>query len=176
MADMDLIVVDLETTGLDSVIHRPLEVAAINVTTGEELYFVPFIDSRDMVNADPESLRINRYYERGVFRNMLKSTADNMLHYNHLFTMLRGKRFGGANPRFDAQMLTTAANMPESWHYRLADVCSYTSGALGLDGSDIRGLHDICASLSVEQSEAHSALDDARVTAECFRRAMERRR
>ncbi|DAZ90097.1 DNA polymerase III, alpha subunit, Gram-positive type [Mycobacteroides abscessus subsp. bolletii] len=168
---MDLIVVDLETTGLDSDVHSVLEVAAVNVATGQELYFVPHIQSDQMTLADPEALRVNRYYERGVFRKMLKSPADNGPAYRELYDMLKGNRLGGANPRFDADMLVKATGYTESWHYRLADVCAYASGALGLDPSDIRGLHDVCVSLSVDAGTEHSALDDARATAECFRRA-----
>ncbi|KRQ31390.1 hypothetical protein AOT83_04480 [Mycobacteroides sp. H001] len=168
---MDLIVVDLETTGLDTDVHSILEVAAVNVATGQELYFVPHIKPDQMMLADPEALRINRYYERGVFRKMLKSPADNVQAYRELFGMLKDNRLGGANPRFDADMLVRAAGYAESWHYRLADVCAYVSGALGFDPSDIRGLHDVCVSLSVDTGTEHSALDDARATAACFRAA-----
>lgn len=183
---MDLWVVDLETTGLDETIHVPLEVAAVNLRTGELIEFVPFLHPTDLAAADPVALGINRYFERGVYKRALDAPAT-QTHYAQLFDALRGHRFGGANPRFDAAMLRHAlgrmqsGHVPgsavpyrpadETWHYRLADVCSYVAGALGMEPDDIPGMNVACELLDVINAESHSAISDAHAAVECFERA-----
>lgn len=103
MTGRHLIVVDTETTGLDPNVHVPVEVAAINVTTGEELRFVPYVSRDQLGAADPRAMQINRYYERGLFAQAcpFRETKD----WDSLWAMLRGNTLAGANPRFDAAML-----------------------------------------------------------------------
>ena len=176
----DLIVVDVETTGLDTGYHLPLEVAAINLRTGEELYFAPLVSATALGAADGDALRINRYYERGVYKSMIRSGSDTSDRYNQLWKMLEGNTLGGCNPRFDAQMLCRGAAIPtgdpnslntphsESWHHRLADLAAYAAGTLALHPANMVGLDEICQRLGVENTEPHSALGDCRATTECF--------
>lgn len=172
-----LIVVETETTGLhdDAAI---LEVVAINVATGEELYFVPVLRRDDLGRAQGKAMMINRYFERGLFEVMLddKQTAE---HYQRLAAMLRGNTFGGCNPAFDAglikrQLTNTPWEFPripigESWHHRLADLAAYAGPALCRAPHELLGLADICERLGVRNEDPHTALGDARATAECFR-------
>lgn len=173
MTDRHLVVVDIESTGLDPNCHVPIEVAAINVDTDEVIHFVPWLDPMKLSQADHDALRINRYFERGAYKNMLDPSATSQ-QYQRLWDMLAHNTFAGANPRFDATMLEAATGWTPSWHYRLADVSAYVAGALRLYPANLKGLHDCCASLSVVNDEAHSALADAKATAECFRKAMAR--
>jgi DNA polymerase-3 subunit epsilon len=167
-----LIVCDIESTGLDLARHVPLEVAAINVDTDEHIWFVPYLNPHDLLKADPEALEINRYYERGVWRNAL-TQEDTYAQYLRLWDMLRGNTLGGANPRFDADMLLAAPDSPtvEVWHYALADVKSYVAGALGLYPAELPSLFECCGLLGVENGCEHSALEDARAAVECFHQA-----
>jgi len=173
MSDRHLIVVDVESTGLDPKFHVPLEVAAINVDTDEVLSFVPYLSPDKLAQADPEALRINRYFERGVFKQALTHQATVDM-YSALWEFLRGNTLAGANPRFDAAMLMEAAGngYGEPWHYRLADVSAYVAGALGIYPAELGGLADYCKRLGITNEVEHSALSDAKATAECFRRAM----
>lgn len=166
-----LVVVDVETTGLNYTIHKVLEVAAINTATDEVIHFVPRVDPIDLGNADGGALQVNRYYERGAWKHMLTGEASNE-QYRRLAVMLRGNTFGGCNPMFDAQFLTQAHHSldPGGWHYRLADLSAYAAGALGIPPNELVGLADICQRLGVEPGTSHSALDDAKATVECFRR------
>lgn len=161
-----LVVVDVETTGL-SATAWPLEVAAINVTTGEEFQFVPFVTDSALGTADRKALQINRYYERGVWVDMLPDPEANREKYDHLRSMLAGNTFAGSNPTFDARIIARFTS--EVWHHRLADLSAYASGRLGIDPTKMPGLAAVCHRLGVTNHEEHSAYYDAFATAECFK-------
>lgn len=183
---MDLIVVDVETTGLDPYRHVVIEVAAVNVSTGKTLAFVPHLPGEDLAAADAQALGVNRYFERGVALEALPP-AETRVRYEQLWEMLKGNRFGGANARFDAEMLrwgyARAENprvmdrygavynphpVEEPWDYRLADLGCYAAPLLGLDPVDIPGLSEVCTLLEVDNTAPHTALGDARAAAKCF--------
>lgn len=168
----ELVVVDLETTGLQVGFHVPLEIAAINVLTGKTLYFVPHVACEDLGRASGDAMRINRYYERGVYQEMLTPNATHDF-YGQLWEMLAGNTFGGSNPRFDAAMLMSVraiTEQEEPWHHRLADLSAYAGAALRQPPNALVGLGDVCKALHVDAGIAHSALDDASATAQCFRK------
>jgi DNA polymerase-3 subunit epsilon len=190
----DLIVVDTETTGLDVDKHWVLEVAAINVTTGEELYFVPALPSGALDEADGKALKINGYFERSVYALRLDTDASNK-RWKLLWDWLGGNTLAGSNPKFDADMLNRSAlwssnqklitpgpygnptDLPlkaSPWHHRLADLSAYAAGALGIYPTELPGLDVVARSLHVEIEGAHSALGDARATAACFKAIIER--
>ena len=173
-------VVDVETTGLITAVHVPVEVAAVNVRTGEVIEFVPFLRDEDLARAERPALAINRYFERRVWDRELSCTAT-VNAYRDLFGLLSGQVFGGANPRFDAAMLVRGYAIAaksagiyhhgaESWHHRLEDVQSYAAAVMRLPLGDVPSLARVCEFVDVENPLEHSALADARATAECFRR------
>lgn len=167
----DLIVVDVETTGLRHSAHKILEVAAINTTTDEVIAFCPRVEPLDLGMAEGGALQVNRYYERGAWKHMLTGEASGV-QYAKLAEMLSGNTLAGCNPKFDAEFLTEAHHtLRESpWHHRLADISAYAAGALGIPANELLGLADICERLGVDPGESHSALGDAKATAECFRK------
>lgn len=178
-----LVVCDVETTGLTPGLHLPIEVAAVNVASGEELHFVPKVPKGTFDNAADEALQINRYYERGLFEQRPELWDATDADYCRLWEMLQGNTFGGSNPAFDAAMVAagfTATrgavqqlyNRPFSrkpWHHRLADLAAYAGPALLLAPNELVGLAQICERLGVKNEDEHTALSDARATAECFR-------
>lgn len=165
----DLIVVDIETTGLSDR-HVPLEIAAVRIGKGVPFYMVPFPAGK-LSEADPMALQVNRYYERGVFKYELDS-IETRPKYVELHTMLLGHTLAGSNPRFDAGMLSRAFaryNLTaEPWHHRLADLSAYAAGVLGLPATELPGLEAVCQQLGVVNKDPHSAMGDAVATAECF--------
>lgn len=189
----DLIVVDTETTGLNVEKHWVLEVAAINVATGEELYFVPALPQGALDEADGKALKLNGYFARDVFAHRL-STEGAEKHWRQLWDWLAGNTLAGSNPTFDAAMLNKAAQwstMPSGsssygrtpeqeqlalspWHHRLADLSAYAAGALHISPTTMPGLDVVCQSLHVENLTPHSAMGDARATAQCFRTLIDR--
>lgn len=184
MSERALIVVDVETTGLDTNKHWVLEVAAVNVLTGEELYFVPALPVGALDEADGKAMKINGYFEREVFQHRLDA-ASSVGYWDRLWDWLSGNTLAGSNPSFDAAMLNrhhswntqtarTPGHPPSPWHHRLADLSAFAAGALGIRPTALPGLDVVCRSLHVENTDPHSALGDARATADCFRKLAER--
>lgn len=189
-----LVVVDVETTGLGDG-AAVLEVAAVNVDTGEELSFVPYVDWSAFGGLEAKrALEINRYLERGVWRDKLDSrkTAEK---YAQLREMLAGNVFAGSNPTFDSRLIAAQdylevqpcrgyGYMPNYggrdrylpvgrvWHHRLGDLAAYAAGKLDIDPAELPGLDAVCDALGFSQpAEArHTALGDALAAAECFRK------
>lgn len=161
--------VDIETTGL-ALSSWPLEVAAINVDTGEELSFVPYVTDSALGTAERKALQINRYYERGIWEDMLPDSDANKQHYNLLASMLGGNTLGGSNPRFDAAILARFTG--EVWHHRLADLSAYAAGRLGIAPTELPGLANVCERLGITNHEEHSAYYDAQATVACFKKLM----
>ena len=188
----DVIVCDVETTGLDVEKHHVLEVAAINLTTGEELYFVPALPVGALDAADGMALKINGYFTRDVYVHRLDTDAADK-YWRQLWSWLKGNTLAGSNPSFDAAMLNRAADWSTTanissqprfssgvevlpalksspWHHRFADLAAYAAPALHLGPDELPGLEKVCAALKVENTSPHSAMGDARATAECFRK------
>ena len=163
-----IVVVDTETGGLapNAIV---LEIAAVNIDTGEEFRAVPFVTPSQLSTAEPEALAINRYYERRVFKDMLEDATANTNAFNWLREMLDGNVFAGSNPAFDAPLIARLLGCAPN-HHRLLDLSAYAAGVLGLPLGELPGLAKVCELLGVENEDPHSALGDARATAECFRR------
>lgn len=177
-----LIVVDTETTSLDKNTAVILEIAAIDVESGEVVAdFVPHVEPETFEFADPEALAINRYFERRLFKRALSPDATAEA-YEQLADALGGQTLGGANPAYDAAVLGREFRrvsrvqflnlQQEPWHYRLADLSAYAAGVLELAPTETPGLAKCCELLGVtlDGEHAHTALGDAEATAECFRR------
>ncbi|RIT33776.1 hypothetical protein D2E98_25830 [Mycobacteroides abscessus] len=161
-----LVVCDIETTGLGPQC-APIEVAAINVDTGQVLQFVPHVDL-STVSIEPEAFAINRYFDRGLYQKML-SPAETASMWLKLSAMLRANTFAGSNPAFDSSLvLRELGGAPPPWHHRLADLAAYAAPALGRDPSELPGLADVLDALKIENRCPHSALGDAEATAKAF--------
>lgn len=180
----NLWVVDLETTSLDTEKAYILEVAAVNVETGQFIYFVPFVKPSVFGAADPQALTVNRYFERRLYDRML-TQGETEETYNDLACLLSGETLGGSNPAYDSAVLSRAfvdvsagsewLSLDRApWHYRLADLAAYAAGVLGLPPTETPGLSKVCELLDVTNEEPHTAMGDARATAECFRRLIAR--
>lgn len=179
MSERHLIVVDCETTGLNHDRHVAIEIAAIDTVTGEELYIAPRVKLEAWIDADPVALSINKYFERRVFERT--NIQDELAKAVRLADMLAGNTFGGSNPTFDVAMVGKYFRQLErtdpradgvvlelGHHHRLADLAAYAAGVLGLPPNALPGLAAVQKALAVPDSPDHSALGDARVTAQCF--------
>jgi DNA polymerase-3 subunit epsilon len=171
-----LIVVDFETTGLgpDAAI---VEAAAVNVDTGEELYFVPFLDDKAVSVDALFALKLNGYIERELWNAQL-TPNDTRESFMGLSRMLKGNTFAGSNPAFDSRLFARDYPGLKSWHHRLGDLAAYAAGKWDIDPTNLPGVDKVIELLGIEISpeERHSALGDARITGEAFRRLREIRR
>ncbi|MFF1297973.1 MULTISPECIES: exonuclease domain-containing protein [unclassified Streptomyces] len=122
---------DVESTGLDPFLHDPWEVAVVLRVDGRDEEHVFRIEP-DLTNADPESLRINRYFERTSAPGW--KWDDRETAARHLYELLDGAVLIGSNPAFDAEMLTHLLGRyfdnPRPWHYRTIDVVTLAAGSL----------------------------------------------
>jgi DNA polymerase III epsilon subunit-like protein len=122
---------DVESTGLDPFLHDPWEVAVVLRVDGQDEEHVFRIEP-DLTNADPEALRINRFYERTADPEWVwddRETAARRLHI-----LLDGAVLVGSNVAFDAEMLTHLFGRyfdnPRPWHYRTLDIVTLAAGSL----------------------------------------------
>jgi DNA polymerase III epsilon subunit-like protein len=122
---------DCETTGLDPFLHDPWEIAVILRHDGHDEEHVFRIEP-DLTNADPEALRMNRYYERTSDPDW--KWDDRETAARHLYELLTRAVLIGSNPAFDAEMLTHLLGRyfdePRPWHYRTIDVVTLAAGSL----------------------------------------------
>lgn len=183
--DVQLIVVDTETSGLDPHIHEAVEVAWHNLATGERDSFVPVHDPRKILAAaDLKALQVNRYIDR------LATAPQDPDGPKRLFAAF-GSRYkterltfapdvprialGAVNPGFDAPFLTKLlrAAGPPGWHpapwdYRMRNLADFAAGVFGLPlDQRLPSMHDICDLFGIEPGN-HTAADDVRALAECF--------
>lgn len=158
-----LVVVDTETTGLDLRLHRPVEVAWLDWRTrAKGATAGVFIPPHDLLEADDEALRINRYAERIGFTDR-RTWDQDYAATRELHRVLTGSTLAGANVRFDAVMLNhlfADAGLPtEPWHHRLLDIEAFAAGRLGLAPWDIPSLHALCDRFAVSPP-SHGAWPD----------------
>ncbi|AYR01228.1 DnaE-like DNA polymerase III [Mycobacterium phage KiSi] len=170
-----LIVVDLETTGLHDE-AAPLEVALLNVDTGESMTFVPHVTYGQMEQAQQIALEVNGYFERKLWRDML-TEQQTAVAWSEVQDWLRGNTFAGSNPAFDSAIVarqlvshgaTPAETVGRVWHHRLADLAAYAAGKLDVDPAALQGLDDVAERLAVPVAARHTAIGDVLATGLCF--------
>lgn len=181
MSDRQIIVVDVETNGLDIDRHEAVEVSWVNLTTGDEGTFIPMHSPNDVLaRAEITALQVNRYIDR-----IAHATKDRGKELARLAEQLEGNTLAGSNPTFDSAMLRKLFNtwaghgsdayvFVPAWHHRLLDLSVYAAAILGLPPNLLPGLSDVCQLLGVENEQPHTAGGDAAATAECFRRLIAR--
>ena len=165
----DLIVVDCESTGLRRGFDIAVEVAWMNVDTGESGEFVPYHSVAWVLEfADPVALEINGYRDR-----LMSAKQDDGTETVRLHEVLKDNALAGSNPRADADWLVPVFAEHgldgEPQHYRFPDVASFGSGVLGINPRELQGLFGISSRLGVKPGD-HTAMADVVATAECFRR------
>lgn len=175
--------IDTETTGLDPDRHQLYEIAVITDDgTGQRAEHTWWIAGVDLSTADPDALRISRYYQRTptaawehpdiVAREVAELTA--------------GRHLVGAVPSFDAAFVNRflrANGHAPSWHYHLVDVEALAAGylAAGGIGAAILGPGDFdprppwksdllsqAVGVQPDRAARHTALGDARWAAAIY--------
>lgn len=166
--------VDCETTGLDPDRHEVWEVAIIRahhnddgsglVIEDEWQAFLPV----DLTRADPNALRIGRYYQRYPFPPS-SGLADGVWPVENVARevayLTGGRHLVGAVPSFDAAFLSrllVANGYQAAWHYHLVDVEALAAGRLmqppPWNSDELTGRLGV----TVDRDDRHTAMGDAR--------------
>lgn len=125
-----------------------------------------FINLGDLSNADPESLRVGRFWERhpGVQSTVPSPNVHSPAYAAHLIRQVTHEAMiVGACPWFDTEalsrLLCNHSQLP-TWHYQMRDV---ESMAHGFQGKDEGGLAACADALDIDYSDLslHTAMGDA---------------
>lgn len=173
---MELVSVDLETTGTDPKRHEAWEIAAVPL---DRQYSNPihFMMPVTLLGAESKALEVggfNTRYAQGSGHSpcaLLLETDETAIHPRSIDTSnvlaalhmrLKDRRLMGAAVHFDAEFLATLFERagfaePRPWHHRHFDLGSFAGGVTGADGplasAEMREL--------VPNQNTHTALGDA---------------
>jgi DNA polymerase-3 subunit epsilon len=153
-----LVFVDVETTGLDPLVHDVVEIAWA-VEDGEVRSFVP---EHSLAFADGQALTINQYFDRDLDRR----TDDTWAMQRALVRDLQGATIVGSNPAFDTAFLRRKIGYAP-WHHRLIDVSNVAM--MVFDWDRPKGLADVTAALAERGLELPTPDHTARGDVECTR-------
>ena len=163
-----LVYLDVETTGLDPDVHHVWEIA-LAIDDGP---IQSTMVSHWTYGADPEALKVSRYYERGGDALTTGGNPEQILAAEAIeqtiYEALHNTTLVGANPAFDAAFLRARWGTAP-WHFRLLDIEAYAMGALGYDRP--QGLAALSADLRARGFEIpspdHTAAGDVATTRAC---------
>ncbi len=180
---MRLAFVDCETTGLDPECHQMWELAVITVEPwdtsgepGEWTWQLPV----DLGRADPDGLRIGRFYERrrqlpALHAEALVRWPSNGEHgwdrvcvaeaAHQVAGLLDGAHLVGAVPSFDAAFIgrwLRSHGQAPTWHYHLIDVEALAAGRTAQAPPWDSAALSRSVGVDPGRFERHSALGDAR--------------
>lgn len=147
---MNLVYIDIETTGLDPHLHQVWEIAYAIDTGPVRTYQV----RHSLDHADPEALTINRYMDRFTGGHDRAVEAE-------IQCDLQGATIVGFNPAFDATFLRARWGIAP-WHHRTLDVSTYAMGVLNLD--HIPRTDELVQLLGINHRGAHTAAGDVRAS------------
>lgn len=163
-----MIVVDIETTGLNPMEHQIVSVGALNLATGDIFYEECRIYPEDKI--DPLALKINGFKEDYIRDSSLQTPIE-LYEYFITWSLGKSKMLGSCNISFDLSFLKkvhfqSGREFREFPFRRNIDLYSVFYTKTGKIGS----LKFICQELGIEpEPEIHNALVGAQKTAECFK-------
>ena len=170
-----LVFVDTETTMLEPT-PRPWEIALIKHAPEQlEDRFHIMLRDPDLSDASPDSLRVNRFYERHPHWTGTAAPADVALHSSRdaaqaveVFTA--GSVLVGSNPDFDAQALEWLLRqhgLRPRWHHHTINLVTWTYARLFARGEPVTiptSSYDLSRRVHVDPpaaEDAHTAMGDA---------------
>lgn len=177
-----MIVVDIETSGLDSVKNGIWQIGAVDLDTGEEFLEESKIDKDDKILE--EAMNICQVTE-DFLRDKTKQSQKQMLgNFFQWVAQRKIKNFICQNPQFDMGFIKTKAskyNLQTPFHHRSFDTHSLAQlkhkivhGDFLINkekGRSQMNLSEVLKFCGMQDNRgAHNALEDAKLTAECFSR------
>lgn len=182
--DRPLVVLDFETTGLDISADYPIEVGVVvldkpsrGLTVLDEYrdFICPPWHARWTRRSFNEAQKVHGISWGDMRKGLSYYEAATELDDIRKWTEARtGARpiIAGCNVSFDYWMLKRLhklAALPSLWDYHTLDLSSVSMATIG-----VMSLKKVALELEIDitQYKAHSALDDAKLTAECLRRLL----
>lgn len=184
MFNKDLLVFDLEATGLDFRKHEIIQIGCVRLdrdTLEEVDSWMSYVRPTHWENADPESLAVNH-----ITWEQLEDapSAAEMLSVMTTRFSPKDVLLSGYNLIFDVPFLKAtfwSQELPYAYDYHAFDIFPMvywylnTIGALPKPEKFVGfNLSDATRALGIEASGFHDALVDARVTAEIIRKLMDK--
>ena len=174
MRKQNLAFIDIETTGLNVLMHEIIEIGCI-ITTPDLGVIEEFelkIKPEHIDNADPVSLKVSHYDEsEWIFAYSL---AEAMKIFS---AKVAGNIMVGQNVAFDSSFLDYAfakTKIENKMHYHKLDTISIAWAKLHRDPSlEHFSLREMCIRFGIKNERAHTALSDARATLELYKKLME---
>lgn len=186
-----MIVVDIETTGNHFSRCSVIEVGAVDLETGEEFWQEARMDDGDIIFSDG-AIKIPLLDVLGKteeeLRDTSKQSSEQLIRNFFNWVKKRGVRnFVCQNPAFDVAFLSEKAKkygMEPPFHYRSFDLHSMAqmkyfelNGSFLFKSEVLGGISGMSLSDSLKyvgigdpRDIVHNALEDAKLTAECFSR------
>lgn len=180
------IVLDIETSGIDKLKCGIWQIGAYDLNTGEEFLQEARIDEDDKIINEPDVkkpvLEVIGKTEEELRDNKKQSQKDMTKKFFSWMEKRKLKNFLCQNPQFDVAFLEIKARkygLKKTFHYRSFDMHSIAQTKyielnnrflIEEDRSGM-GLTNILAFCGIkDERKAHNALEDAKLTAECFSR------
>jgi len=176
----DLLVLDLETTGIDPVLHSTIEIGAVLLdrhTLEEVKAWSAVIKRQERNGTNPYSMALH-----GISLQDIKMGKDPKRAVEEfLETFGTDYLLTGWNVGFDVQFFrallrhTGHTDAFDKIDYHRIDVWSIAQflKTIGWFQSDVSSLSCLCEQLGLPRSKAHSGLEDARITATALRRLIQ---
>lgn len=154
-----VVLVDVETTGLDPQRHEVVEVAwHIEGWGNDDVYELRV--PHTLLNADKAALDINGYAQRELWDFSRWALPEEMREFQEA---LRDNTICSANVGFDTGFLSRLTG--PVWHYRVLDFTSWAAGRLGVPTTlGMQGTYAACVSRFGEDilEPDHTAAGDVR--------------
>jgi DNA polymerase III epsilon subunit-like protein len=174
-----MIVVDIETSGLDFLKNGIWQIGAIDTDDSDKIFLEECRIDEDEV-ADVEALNVCGVTEEYIRSKHKQSQKELLKRFFDWCDVSETKNFICQNPQFDTVFLKSKAtkhNLRYPFHFRAFDLHSIASlkykeiyGELAIEkGFSNMGLSNILFFCGMrDERDKHNALEDAKLTAECF--------
>ncbi len=182
MKERDLVFVDTETTGLDANLHEVIEIAFVRVKqewiSGEKTKFTILnewsakMKPEHIETADPKAFLVNGYTPSEWADSISAEDA-----FKQFSEKTDGAIMVAHNVAFDSGFIDKYFNkfgIKNKMHYCRLDTISMAYVCLG-NNQEINGysLPELCSYFEIPNEGAHSALPDARMDFELFKKLIE---
>jgi DNA polymerase III epsilon subunit-like protein len=170
----NLAFIDIETTGLNVILHEIIEIGCV-ITTPDFKVLEEFelkIKPEHIENADRAALKVNGYdpadwRDAGSLKDAVKKLSAKVIDCIMI----------GHNVAFDSAFLESAfakTNIKNTMHFHKLDTVSIAWAKLHREPDlDHFSLRELGSRFGIKNKRAHTALSDARATFELYKKLME---